>query len=165
MIFRVSSVEMEIWNWIICYRHFRDRDTPDKNTARMETNFLWDTGIQREGPFANAMGRTRSIRRKGKRRKVRPRFSARRWSPSARIDIVLSSTFLSVFRSLNAAAPSHLLSRLFSSSLLMQATTRTRIQFRFGTWKAMWLTRVEGEVASFYSHQLLRLPFFLSIFV
>lgn len=62
-----------------------------------------------------------------------------------RIDTALSVAFLSVFRPLNATAPSYPLFHFFSPSLFMQARTRTRIQFYFETWETMRPTRVESE--------------------
>lgn len=122
---------------------------------------LWDTRILR-GSFP-------SITRKGQRKGMTVRRTTRRLSAlpqpvvdlCARIDIVLSATFLSVFRPLSAAAPSHPLSRFPFFVLVYAGHDMYANSIPF--WNlAIRPTCVESEVAPSCS---LGLPTFSSLFL
>lgn len=113
---RLATTEVEISDWKLSVIDIvRDRDTPDKNCPH-GNKFFETWGFWEGSSFNSPKGTRKRTTVRKTTRLPHPCFlspsSILPPPPFARIDTVLSATFLSIFRPLNAAAPSQPLSQL-----------------------------------------------------
>ena len=152
----VLTTQAKISDWKLSVIDIHNRDTLDKSYPYGNKFFETISKKFREGPFFN--------KSKGTRKGTMVRKTTRKVS-STLSEPVIGSPPKSIPFYLPRSFPTSVLwtvlltfSIVFlSSSLFMQATTCTRIQFRSGTWQAIRPTRIESEVTPSCS---LRLPTF-----